>query len=130
MPWFGVDPIVTAAQVVLGLQTVVSRQVDLTREPAVVTIGAIKGGVRGNIIPDRVEMQGTIRTFDEQMRDDVHERVTTLAEAIGRGSRATCAVCIAKNYPVTVNHPELTAAMAPTLGRVAGAERLKVVPKV
>jgi amidohydrolase len=130
MPWFGVDPIVTAAQVVLGLQTVVSRQVDLTREPAVVTIGAIKGGVRGNIIPDQVDMMGTIRTFDEAMRDDVHDRVKTLAEAIGRGARAHCAVCINKNYPVTVNDPELTAAMAPTLGRVAGPERLQVVPKV
>jgi amidohydrolase len=130
MPWYGVDPIVTAAQVVLGLQTVVSRQVDLTREPAVVTIGAIKGGVRGNIIPDRVDMQGTIRTFDEQMQDDVHERVTTLAEAIGRGARAHCAVCIRKNYPVTINDPALTAAMAPTLARVAGADRAMVVPKV
>ena len=130
MPWYGVDPIVTAAQVVLGLQTVVSRQVDLTREPAVVTIGAIKGGVRGNIIPDRVDMQGTIRTFDEEMRDDVHERVTTLAEAIGRGARAHCNVCIRKNYPVTVNDPALTEAMAPTLARVAGANRAMVVPKV
>ena len=130
MPWFGVDPIVTAAQVVLGLQTVVSRQVDLTREPAVVTIGSIKGGVRGNIIPDSVDMHGTIRTFDEDMRDDVHERVTYLAEAISRGSRAGCTVCIRKNYPVTVNDPELTAAMAPTLARVAGAAQLHLVPKV
>ncbi len=105
MPWYGVDPIVTAAQVVLGLQTVVSRQVDLTREPAVVTIGVIKGGVRQNIIPDSVEMLGTIRSFDEAMRDDIHERVTTLAEAIGRSARGECAVCIRKSYPVTVNDP-------------------------
>ena len=130
MPWFGVDPIVTAAQVVLGLQTVVSRQVDLTREPAVVTIGAIKGGVRENIIPDSVEMRGTIRTFDEAMRDDIHERVTTLAEAISRGSRAGCTVCIRKNYPVTVNDPQLTADMLPTMQRVAGEGQLQLVPKV
>ena len=130
MPWFGVDPIVTAAQVVLGLQTVVSRQVDLTREPAVVTIGAIKGGVRENIIPDSVEMRGTIRAFDEEMRDDIHERVTYLAEAISRGSRAGCTVCIRKNYPVTVNDPALTAAMLPTLKRTAGAEHVMLVPKV
>ena len=130
MPWFGVDPIVTAAQVVLGLQTVVSRQVDLTREPAVVTIGMIKGGVRQNIIPDSVEMRGTIRSFDEEMRDDIHERVTTISESIARGARATCTVCINKNYPVTVNDPVLTEAMAPTLGRVAGADKLQVVPKV
>ena len=130
MPWFGVDPIVTAAQVVLGLQTVVSRQVDLTREPAVVTIGMIKGGVRQNIIPESVEMRGTIRSFDEEMRDDIHERVTTISESIARGARATCTVCINKNYPVTVNDPVLTEAMAPTLGRVAGADKLQVVPKV
>lgn len=117
-PWLGVDPIVTAAQVVLGLQTVVSRGLDITREPAVVTVGMIKGGNRENIIPDSVEMRGTIRSFDEAMRDDIHERVTTLAEAIGRGSRAVCTTCIEKNYPVTVNHPELTAAMLPTLQRV------------
>ena len=130
MPWFGVDPIVTAAQVVLGLQTVVSRQVDLTQEPAVVTIGSIKGGVRGNIIPDKVDMEGTIRTFDEGMRDDIHERVTTLAEAISRGSRAGCKVCISKKYPVTVNDPVLTEAMLPTLRRVAGSEQVHLVPKV
>jgi amidohydrolase len=128
-PWMGVDPIVTAAQVVLGLQTVVSRTLDLTQEPAVVTIGAIRGGVRENIIPDRVEMRGTIRTFNEEMRDDIHERVTTLAEAVSRGSRAGCKVCIEKNYPVTVNDPVLTEAMVPTLKRVAG-DGLTLVPKV
>ncbi|MEO8079212.1 MAG: amidohydrolase [Caldimonas sp.] len=130
MPWYGVDPIVTAAQVVLGLQTVVSRQLDLTREPAVVTIGVIKGGVRQNIIPDSVEMQGTIRSFDEVMRDDIHERVTTMAEAIGRGSRAQCAVCITKKYPVTVNDPALTERMVPSLQRTAGEKHVMLVPKV
>ena len=130
MPWFGVDPIVTAAQVVIGLQTVVSRQIDLTQEPAVVTIGAIKGGLRENIIPDSVEMRGTIRTFSEDMRDDIHERVTYLAEAISRGSRAGCTVCIKKNYPVTVNDPALTETMLPTLRRVVGADQLHLIPKV
>ena len=129
-PWLGVDPIVTAAQVILGLQTVISRGTDIAREPAVVTIGAIRGGVRENIIPDSVEMRGTIRAFDEEMRDEIHERVTTLAEAVARGSRASCAVCITKNYPVTVNDPALTEAMLPTLARVAGPGRLELVPKV
>jgi amidohydrolase len=129
-PWLGVDPIVTAAQVILGLQTVISRGTDIAREPAVVTIGAIRGGVRENIIPDSVEMRGTIRAFDEDMRDEIHERVTTLAEAVARGSRARCAVCITKNYPVTVNDPALTEAMLPTLARVAGPGRLELVPKV
>lgn len=128
-PWMGVDPIVTAAQVVLGLQTVVSRSIDLTQEPAVVSLGAIRGGVRENIIPEQVEMRGTIRTFNEDMRDDIHERVTTLAEAVSRGSRAGCTVCITKNYPVTVNDPVLTESMVPTLKRVAG-DGLQLVPKV
>ena len=129
-PWLGVDPIVTAAQVVLGLQTVISRGTDITREPAVVTIGMIRGGVRDNIIPDSVEMRGTIRTFDEEMRDDIHERVTTLAESVARGSRASCAVCIDKKYPVTINDPALTEAMVPTLSRVAGPDRVELIPKV
>jgi len=129
-PWLGVDPIVTSAQVVLGLQTVVSRAIDIAREPAVVTVGMIKGGVRENIIPESVEMRGTIRTFDEVMRDDVHERVTTLAEAVAKGSRAGCTVCIEKNYPVTVNDPALTEKMLPTLQRVAGADKVQFVPKV
>jgi len=90
----------------------------------------IRGGVRENIIPDSVEMRGTIRAFDEEMRDEIHERVTTLAEAVSRGSRAGCAVCINKNYPVTINDPELTEAMVPTLARIAGAGRLELVPKV
>ena len=130
MPWRGVDPIVTSAQVILGLQTVISRQTDLTQEPAVVTIGMIRGGLRENIIPDQVEMRGTIRAFNEEMRDDIHERVTYLAEAISRGSRAGCTVCIKKNYPVTVNDPALTAAMLPTLQRVVGADKVHLVPKV
>jgi len=128
-PWLGVDPIVTAAQVIMGLQTVVSRGVNIAREPAVVTVGMIRGGVRENIIPDEVEMRGTIRSFDEDMRDDIHERVTTLAESISRGSRAGCTVCINKHYPVTINDPALTEAMVPTLERVAGPDRCQLVPK-
>jgi amidohydrolase len=130
MPWRGVDPIVTSAQVVLGLQTIISRQMDIAHEPAVLTVGAIKGGVRENIIPDRVEMRGTIRTFNESMRDEIHERVRDTAESISRASRATCEVCINKNYAVTVNDAELTAATVPTLERVAGASRVIVVPKI
>jgi amidohydrolase len=130
MPWYGVDPIVTAAQVVLGLQTIVSRGLDLTHEPAVVTLGTIRGGVRQNIIPDSVRMTGTIRSFDEAMRDDIHERVTTLAESIARGSRAGCKVCITKHYPVTINDPQLTEQMLPALRRAAGAENVSLVPKV
>ena len=95
-----------------------------------VTIGTIKGGLRENIIPESVEMRGTIRAFDEGMRDEIHERVTYLAEAIAKGSRAGCTVCIRKNYPVTVNDPALTEAMLPTLRRVAGQAQVQLVPKV
>ncbi len=130
MPWRGVDPIVASAQVVLGLQTIISRQVDIALEPAVLTIGVIKGGVRENIIPDTVEMRGTIRTFNEAMRDDIHVRVKDTAEAIAKASRAGCEVCINKNYAVTINDAELTAQMVPTLERVAGATHVVVVPKV
>jgi amidohydrolase len=130
MPWAGVDPIVTAAQVVLGLQTIVSRQVDITQEPAVVTIGQIKGGNRENIIPESVEMRGTIRTFDEAMRAQIHERVTETAELIARSARAGCEVCIRKDYPVTVNDAALTEAMLPALQRVAGAAQVINTPKV
>ena len=129
-PWSGVDPIVTAAQVVLGLQTIVARQVDISREPAVVSVGAIKGGVRQNIIPDKVDMLGTIRTFDDGMREDIHERVRDTTEGIAQAARAQCEVCIERGYDVTVNDAQLTETMTPTLRRVAGAERVLTIPKV
>ena len=120
-PWGGVDPIVVAAQIVLGLQTIVSRQVNISKEPAVVTIGGIDGGNRFNIIPDKVEMVGTVRTFDEALRDDIHRRIRTTAENIAAASGATAEVAIEKGYAVTVNDPALTQRMLPTLERVAGS---------
>jgi amidohydrolase len=128
-PWGGVDPIVAAAQIVLGLQTIESRQVNVTKEPSVLTVGAIHGGNRDNIIPDQVEMIGTVRTFDEAMRDDIHARMKTTAEMIAASSGAKATVNIRKQYPVTVNNPELTAAMLPTLNRVAGAGNLVMMDK-
>ena len=129
-PWSGVDPIVTASQIVLGLQTIVSRQINITQEPAVVTIGGIDGGNRFNIIPDKVELVGTIRTFDEKMRDDIHRRVRLIAESIAAASGATATVAIDKPYDVTVNDPGLTERMLPTLNRVAGAGNVKMRTKV
>ena len=118
-PWAGIDPIVTASQIVLGLQTIVSRQQDLTKAPAVVTIGEIRGGVRSNIIPDSLVMVGTIRTLDPAMRTDVHERVRRTAEHIAASAGATANVRITPNYPLTVNDTALTRWAAPTLERVA-----------
>jgi amidohydrolase len=120
-PWGGVDPIAVAAQIVLGLQTVVSRQVDLTRAPAIVTIGSIQGGNRGNIIPDSVVLVGTVRTFDEAMRSDIKQRIARTAAAIAQASGATAAAEFpGAGLPVTVNDPALTQRMLPTLRRVAG----------
>jgi amidohydrolase len=123
-PWAGVDPIVVASQIVLGLQTIVSRQVNITKEPAVVTIGGMDGGNRFNIIPDKVEMVGTVRTFDEALREDVHRRIRLAAENIAEASGATAEVSIEKPYGVTVNNVGLTDHMLPTLQRVAGADNV------
>ena len=123
-PWAGVDPIVVASQIVLGLQTIVSRQVNIPSEPAVVTIGGIDGGNRFNIIPETVQMVGTVRTFDEALRDDVHQRIRRTAQNIAEASGATADVVIEKPYGVTVNDPKLTERMLPTLKRVAGTENV------
>ena len=123
MPWGGVDPIATAAQIINALQTVVSRQVDISNEPAVVTIGSINGGNRGNIIPDKVEMTGTIRTFDMAMRDDIHARVTRTAELVAKSFGAEAEVFIRHGYPVTRNDAALTEQMLPVLNRIAAGGR-------
>jgi len=130
-PWGGVDPIVVSSQIVMGLQTIVSRQLDITRYPAVVSVGAIKGGIRNNIIPDQVEMVGTFRTFDTAVRQQIIERITRTAEDIARAGGATAKVEIADdNNPVVVNEVELTRRMRPSLERVAGSGRVVEIPYV
>lgn len=121
MPWAGVDPIATASQIVVGLQTIVSRQVDLTDSPAIVTIGQIEGGNRGNIIPDTVLMIGTIRTLNPDTREMVHERVRRMAENVAEANGAEADVTINLGYPVTVNDPALTRRMVPSIERVVGS---------
>ena len=128
MPWGGVDPIATASQIVVGLQTVVSRQVDLTDSPAIVTVGQIEGGNRGNIIPDTVLMVGTIRTLNPDTRELVHERVRRMAENIAEANGAEADVQIDLGYPVTVNDPGLTRAMEPTLERIVGDGAIVMPP--
>lgn len=125
-PWSGVDPVFTAAEIVVGLQAVVSRQINIVKKPAVVSIGSIHGGNRSNIIPEQVELLGTIRTLDEATRDEVHRRVKQIAENIAEANGAQAEVVIDKLYDVTVNDPALTARMAPTLERVAGAGNVKI----
>jgi amidohydrolase len=130
MPWKGVDPIVVGSQVVLGLQTIVARRVDITREPSVVTVGVFRGGMRHNIIPDEVRMEGTIRTFDEAQRSDIHEHVKRITEMIAEAGGAKARVTIKRGYDVTVNDPALTQWALPTLERVAGDQNVGVVDKV
>ena len=130
LPWQGVDPIVVASQVVLGLQTIVSRQVEITRVPTVITVGAIHGGVRTNIVPDSVTMIGTIRTFDEGERTAIHERMRRTVTGIAQSAGATAEVKIDVGYPTTVNHEELVRRMLPTLRRVAGARGIAESPLV
>ena len=124
-PWAGVDPIVAASMIVGGFQSIVSRQMNLTVGPAVVTVGALQGGVRNNIIPDSAVMIGTLRTFDPGMRTELHARVRRTATSIAESQGATAEVTIEEMTPVTANDPALTQRMVATLGRVAGPQRVK-----
>jgi amidohydrolase len=129
-PWAGIDPIVVASQIVVGLQTITSRQIDVTAAPAIVTVGSINGGVRYNIIPDSVVMTGTIRTFDAAMRVDIQQRVRRTAESIAQSAGATAFVVIDTMAPVTYNDPGLTEWLAPILRTVAGASHVAVGPPI
>jgi amidohydrolase len=126
MPWDGVDPVVVASQVVVGLQSIVARQADITKAPAIVTVATIHGGVRGNIIPDSVVMTGTVRTFDPDMRASIDERITRTAEKIAESAGATAVVRISEGGEVTWNDPDLTRWAVPTLERAAGADAVSV----
>ena len=130
-PWKGVDPIVVASQIVLALQTIPSRQMDITKAPVIVTIGKIEGGTRNNIIPDTVSMKGTLRALDPQMRKELQVRVKRVAEDIAHSAGATVKVAFGRHnaYPVTANDAKLTARMLPTLRRVAG-DKLSEIPPI
>ena len=129
-PWSGVDPIVTSAQVVMGLQTIVSRNLPLTDNAAVVTVGAIHGGIRQNIIPEEVNMIGTIRSLDADMQKTIHRRINEIATNIAESAGATADVNINVMYPITYNDPKLTEQMVGTLEAVAGKNNVKITPAV
>jgi amidohydrolase len=128
-PWGGVDPIVTASQIVLGLQTIVSRQVDISKIPAVITVGAIKGGIRFNIVPDSVEMIGTIRTYDPAVRDDILKRIDRTASNIAAASGATASFSIRNDVaiPPVINDPALTKRALPALERTVGKDNVREI---
>ena len=123
-PWLGVDPIFVSAQIMTAIQAIPSRQLDITRGPAVITIGSINGGIRGNIIPDEVEMSGTIRTFDMGVREELHAALRSTVANIAEASGATATVTIGPSVPVTSSHPALLKDMLPTLEWAAGKDKL------
>ncbi|QSX37110.1 amidohydrolase [Shewanella sedimentimangrovi] len=123
-PWNGVDPIVAAAQVINSVQTIVSRRVDVTKAPAVVSFGAINGGIRSNIIPDEVELIGTIRSFDQDMRAHIKTLLADTAASSAQAQGASAETSIEQGYPVLVNDPTLVANMRPVLASVVGKDKL------
>ncbi len=129
-PWNGIDPIVTAAHIITALQTIVSRQLPLVESAAAITVGSIHGGVRSNIVPEEVEMIGTIRALDPAVRTAIHEKMRRIATNVAESMGATAEVQIPLTtaYPVTVNDPALTARMAPVLEAVAGPDHVAVIP--
>ncbi len=131
-PWMGIDTVVVSAQIINALQTIVSRNLELTQQPGIVTVGSIHGGVRSNIIPEKVEMVGTIRALDSDMRTLIHRRVHEIAEGVAQsmGAKVEVEIPYSTSYPVTYNDPELTAEMQPVLEAVAGPERTEVLKPI
>lgn len=128
-PWAGVDPISASGQIITGLQTIVSRQIDITELPAVVTIGAIKGGIRFNIIPDSVEMIGTIRSFDSDMRTDIINRMRTTASKIAEASGAKAELTMRPEVqiPPVVNDAALTQRALPIFEQLVGKDKVQLL---
>jgi amidohydrolase len=123
-PWLGVDPIQISAQIIEGLQSIVSRQMELTKAPVVITVGKIEGGIRNNIISDECVMYGTIRTLDSGMQKEVYQKLKQTAIKIAEASNATAEVSIDTKTLVTYNTPELVKKMIPSLQSAAGAENV------
>jgi amidohydrolase len=129
-PWDSVDPIVISAQIITGLQTIISRQTELTKAGAVITIGSIHAGIRRNIIPEEALLEGTIRAFDDEMQKKIHQDIIRTATKIAESAGGQAEVNIQITYPATVNDPKLTEQMAPSLVRAAGAENVKITVPV
>jgi len=128
-PWDGVDPIVVASQIVLGLQTIASRQVDVTKAPSIISVGRITGGIRNNVIPDKVELEGTIRTFDPDMRDYIHKAVERTARLIAESAGAEIEFELEQGPPSLQNDAELTSFILPSLERASGHAVHSVLPQ-
>ena len=129
-PWTGIDPIVTASQMINSIQTIVSRSMPLTAAAAVVTIGSIHGGVRSNIIPEKLYMLGTIRTLDDSMRATVLKRLDEIVQNVAAANNVKADLTFMNSYPVTYNDPELYKKMLPTLKRVCGADNVNYMDAI
>lgn len=129
-PWMGIDPIVVSAQIINGLQTIISRQTELTKEAAVITVGRIQAGIRENIIPEEANFAGTIRTLDKEMQEKIHEKIKLTATKIAESAGATAEVSIVKKTPITYNDPALTEKVVPSLKLAAGEDHVKEVHAV
>ena len=129
-PWSSVDPVVVSAQIINALQTIVSRNLNLTENAGVVTIGSIHGGVRSNIIPEQVEMMGTVRNLSKEDEEMFIQRIKTIVTKTAEAAGATAEVIIpfSLHYPVTYNDPDLTAKMLPTLQAIAGTDNVVITP--
>tara|TARA_R110000868_G_scaffold987_4_gene7357 strand:+ start:31 stop:1338 length:1308 start_codon:yes stop_codon:yes gene_type:complete len=129
-PWLGIDPIVTASQIILGLQTIVSRNLNIAETGAVISVGKIDAGVRSNVIPEELTMNGTIRTLDTKVQDMIHKRVKEVVSSIAESAGAKAEIAITKQTLVTYNDPNLTQKMLPTLQAVAGKNKVLLTPAV
>jgi len=126
-PWSGIDPIVVSSQIINGLQTIISRQTELTKEAAVLSVGRINAGIRENIIPEYAEMSGTIRTLDRDMQKLIHEKIKLTATKIAESAGARAEVVIESKTAVTYNDPDLTAKLLPSLQRTVGAANVEEI---
>ncbi|TJY36016.1 amidohydrolase [Pontimicrobium aquaticum] len=124
MPWGGIDPIMVSAKIIDGLQTLVSREMPLTEEAVVLSIGKITSGVRSNIIPESAEMVGTLRTLDTNMQSHIHKRMREMVTDIAKAYRAEATIDIDEGYPITYNDPALTSKMLPSLEKAAGKDNV------
>ncbi|HRL71020.1 MAG TPA: amidohydrolase [Flavobacterium sp.] len=129
-PWLGIDPITTAAQIIMGIQTIVSRNLNITESAAVISVGQINAGVRSNVIPEELTMTGTIRSLDSKVQDMMHSRLKKVVSSIAESAGATAEIKITNQTLITYNDPLLTEKMVPTLEITAGKDNVSITPAV